>query len=68
MKRGKCRYCHEKPVSQTGVARRLDLCRKCACDASIVEGRKRAKAVTKEISAGLPKLYKELRGEADNER
>ncbi|CAH9016070.1 coil containing protein [Vibrio phage 137E35-1] len=65
---GKCTYCQTFRIAPTGKGKRFKLCRSCASDQSIIDEKVRAIKVTQEIRAGLPKLYKELRNEANNER
>ncbi|AUR90883.1 coil containing protein [Vibrio phage 1.151.O._10N.222.46.B1] len=65
---GKCTYCQTFRIAATGKGRRFKLCRGCSSDKSIIDEKVRAKQVAEEIRAGLPKLYRELRNEANNER
>lgn len=65
---GKCTYCQLYRIASTGKGKRFKLCRGCSSNRFILAEKVQAEKVKKEISAGLPKLYKELRREADNER
>lgn len=68
MRQGACTYCQRHRSALTGAGRRFKLCKQCASVKEIVQDKIKAEQVRKEIQNGLPKLYKELREESDNER
>lgn len=65
---GKCTYCQLYRIALTGKGARYKLCRGCSSNRFILAEKVNAEKVTREIRAGLPKLYRELRNEAKNER
>lgn len=64
---GKCTYCQTFRIAPTGKGKRFKLCRSCSSDQSIIDEKVKAKKVTQEIRAGLPKFYDSLRKEAREE-
>lgn len=65
---GMCTYCQRHRIALSGKGKRFKLCRQCSSNRFIIGEKIHAEQVTKEIRAGLPKLYKELRNEANNEK
>lgn len=65
---GNCTNCGKFRAAATGVGRRYKICKMCASDNEVVEGKKNAARLVKEIRNGLPGLYAELRREAASER